>query len=308
MDISILIPVMNEEENIAPLYERLNEVLTKLNKVYEIIFIDDGSRDKTIPEIKKLNEKDKKVKLIQHRANFGKSNALENGFREATGKVIFTMDGDLQDDPREIPRFLEALNRYDIVSGWKFRRKDPITKTLPSKLANYVTRKATGVKIHDMNCGYKAYRSEVVKNLHLYGDMHRYIPALVSAQGYRVGEIRVVHHKRRFGKSKYGFMRLFRGLFDFVTIRFLTNYSKRPLHFFGGWGFLAGFIGALFEFIAILFKTIRGDPFLDHISLILSGFILIVIGFQLVSLGLLGEMMIKKDNKDGYEIRQKIGF
>ena len=308
MDISILIPVMNEEDNIAPLYARLNEVLSKLNKIYEIIFIDDGSKDKTVLEIKNLNEKDKKVKLIQHRTNFGKSNALENGFREATGDIVFTMDGDLQDDPREIPRFIGALKKYDVVSGWKFRRKDPITKTLPSKLANYVTRKATGVKIHDMNCGYKAYRSEVVKNLHLYGDMHRYVPALVSAQGYRVGEIRVVHHKRRFGKSKYGFMRLFRGLFDFLTIRFLTNYSKRPLHFFGGWGFFSGVIGALFELIAILFKTIRGDPFLDHISLILAGFILIVIGFQLVSLGLLGEMMIKKENKDGYEIRQKIGF
>jgi glycosyltransferase involved in cell wall biosynthesis len=308
MDISILIPVMNEEENISPLYIRLNEVLSKLNKKYEVIFIDDGSKDRTVLEIKKINEKDNKVKLIQHRKNFGKSNALENGFREATGKVIFTMDGDLQDDPREIPRFLEALNKYDVVSGWKFKRKDPITKTLPSKLANYVTRKATGVKIHDMNCGYKAYREEVVKNLHLYGEMHRYIPALVSAKGYRVGEIRVKHHKRKFGKSKYGFMRLFSGLFDFVTIRFLTNYSKKPLHFFGGLGLFAGFIGILFELIAILFKIIQGHSFLDHISLILSGFILIVIGFQLISLGLLGEMMIKKENKDGYEIRQKIGF
>jgi len=299
---------MNEEENISPLYIRLNEVLSKLNKKYEVIFIDDGSKDRTVLEIKKINEKDNKVKLIQHRKNFGKSNALENGFREATGKVIFTMDGDLQDDPREIPRFLEALNKYDVVSGWKFKRKDPITKTLPSKLANYVTRKATGVKIHDMNCGYKAYREEVVKNLHLYGEMHRYIPALVSAKGYRVGEIRVKHHKRKFGKSKYGFMRLFSGLFDFVTIRFLTNYSKKPLHFFGGLGLFAGFIGILFELIAILFKIIQGHSFLDHISLILSGFILIVIGFQLISLGLLGEMMIKKENKDGYEIRQKIGF
>jgi len=308
MDLSILIPVYNEERNIQLLYSKLIEVLSKLQKKYEIIFIDDGSTDKTSDEIKNLISKDKNVKLILHRKNFGKSNALNNGFKAVKGKIVITMDGDLQDDPREIPRFLEAINKYDVVSGWKIKRKDPVTKTLPSKLANYVTRKATGVKIHDMNCGYKAYKADVLKNLHLYGDMHRYIPALVSASGYKVGEIKVNHHKRLHGKSKYGFMRLFRGLFDFITIRFLTNYSNRPLHFFGGWGLFSGFFGIIFEIIALLFKLIRGDPFLDHIALIISGFILIVVGFQLISLGLLGEMIIKKENKDGFEIREKIGF
>jgi len=302
VDLSIIIPVYNEERNIILLHNKLLEVLSKLDKSYEILFIDDGSTDNTIKEIK--NIKDENIKLIEFRRNFGKSNALNVGFNKSEGKIIITMDGDLQDDPIEIPRFLEAIKRYDIVSGWKFKRNDPITKTLPSKLANYVTRKATGVKIHDMNCGFKAYKKEVTKNLNLYGDMHRYIPALVAAKGFKIGEIRVRHHKRKYGKSKYGFMRLFRGLFDFITIRFLTNYSNRPLHFFGGWGFLAGFIGALFELIALYLKIIQGDKFLNHISLILSGFILIVIGFQLISIGLLGEMIIKKEDKKYFEIKE----
>ena len=308
MDITILIPVYNEEKNVALLHTKLTEVLEKLTKKYEIIFIDDGSNDKTVPEIKILTEKDDKTKLIQFRGNFGKSNALNVGFKEAQGKVVFTMDGDLQDGPNEIPKFLEAIKKYDIVSGWKFKRHDPITKTIPSKLANYVTRKATGVKIHDMNCGFKAYRNEVTKNLELYGDMHRYVPALATAKGYRVGEIKVLHHPRKFGKSKYGFMRLFRGLFDFMTIRFLTNYSNRPLHFFGGWGILLGMIGFLAELYAVYLKIFKNQYFADHIGIIILGFMLITLGFQLVSTGLLGEMMIKRKEKDGYEVRRKIGF
>jgi glycosyltransferase involved in cell wall biosynthesis len=308
MDISVIIPVLNEERNILPLYRRLTEVLLKLKKKYEIIFIDDGSKDSTPGEIKKIIVENKKVKLIQFRKNFGKSNALNIGFKEAKGKFIFTMDGDLQDDPYEIPRFLEALNKYDLVVGWKFRRKDPITKTIPSKLANYTTSKYTRVNIHDMNCGFKGYRSEVAKSLNIYGDMHRYIPALASAKGFRVGEIKVRHHKRVHGKSKYGFMRLFSGLFDFITILFLTKYSNKPLHFFGRWGLLAGLLGALAELYAIYLKLIHGEPFLGHITLITLGFILFIIGFQLVSLGLLGEMIIKEKKSDGHEVKEKIGL
>ena len=267
VDLSIIIPVLNEEKNIAILHQRLIQVLEKLKKSYEIIFIDDGSTDKTISEITKLINKN--IKLIEFRRNFGKAYALDLGFKEAIGEIIFTMDGDLQDDPREIPRFLEAIKHYDLVSGWKFKRNDPITKTIPSKLANYVTRKATGVKIHDMNCGFKAYRSETAKSLKLYGDMHRYIPALATAKGFRVGEIRVKHHRRIHGKSKYGFMRLFRGLFDFITIKFLTNYSNRPLHFFGSLGLLSGSTGIIMELIALYLKIILNHSFLEHISLII---------------------------------------
>ena len=306
VDLSIIIPVLNEEKNIAILHQRLIHVLDNTKKSYEIIFIDDGSTDKTIPEIKKLIGEN--TKLIEFRRNFGKAYALDLGFKEARGEIIFTMDGDLQDDPREIPRFLEAIKHYDLISGWKFKRNDPITKTLPSKLANYVTRKATGVKIHDMNCGFKAYRSETAKSLKLYGDMHRYIPALVTAKGFKVGEIRVKHHKRIHGKSKYGFMRLFRGLFDFMTIKFLTNYSNRPLHFFGGWGLLSGSIGMIMELVALYLKLILGHSFLEHISLIIFGFVMMLIGLQLISLGLLGEMIIKKNDTKNYEVRKKSGF
>lgn len=306
VEISIVIPVLNEERNIAILHQRIIHVLNQLEKSYEIIFIDDGSTDRTISEIKKLINKN--TKLIEFRRNFGKAYALDLGFKEANGDIIFTMDGDLQDDPREIPRFLEAIKHYDLVSGWKFKRNDPITKTLPSKLANYITRKATGVKIHDMNCGFKAYRSETAKNLKLYGDMHRYIPALATAKGFRVGEIKVKHHKRIHGKSKYGFMRLFRGLFDFITIKFLTNYSNRPLHFFGSWGLLSGSIGVFMEFAALYLKLILGHSFLEHISLIIFGFVMMLMGLQLISLGLLGEMIIKKNDTKNYEVRKKSGF
>ena len=306
VDLSIIIPVLNEEKIIAILHQRLIQVLEKLKKSYEIIFIDDGSTDKTISEITKLINKN--IKLIEFRRNFGKAYALDLGFKEAIGEIIFTMDGDLQDDPREIPRFLEAIKHYDLVSGWKFKRNDPITKTIPSKLANYVTRKATGVKIHDMNCGFKAYRSETAKSLKLYGDMHRYIPALATAKGFRVGEIRVKHHRRIHGKSKYGFMRLFRGLFDFITIKFLTNYSNRPLHFFGSLGLLSGSTGIIMELIALYLKIILNHSFLEHISLIIFGFVMMLMGLQLISLGLLGEMIIKKNDTKNYEVRKKSGF
>jgi len=308
VDLSIIIPVMNEEKNILLLSTKLNEVLKKIDKTYEIIFIDDGSKDNTINEITKIINKDKKVRLIEFRKNFGKSYALSEGFKEAKGEFIITLDGDLQDDPIEIPRFLEAIKDYDLVSGWKFKRKDPLTKRVPSKLANYVTKKATGVKIHDMNCGYKIYRKELAKSLILYGDMHRYIPALASAKGFKIGEIKVRHHPRIHGKSKYGFMRLFRGLFDFITIRFLTNYSNRPLHFFGGLGISSGFIGGLVELYALYLKVFRGESFLSHISLIVFGFVMMLIGLQLISLGLLGEMIIKKDDGKKYEVRRKVGF
>ncbi len=308
VEISLVIPVLNEEKNIELLYNKLVEVLTNLKKDYEIIFVDDGSRDKTIKEIERLMDKNKQVKLIEFRRNFGKAYALDAGFKAAQGRIIITMDGDLQDDPREIPRFLEAIKKYDVVSGWKFRRKDPLTKKVPSKLANYVTRKATNVKIHDMNCGFKAFRAEAAKSLSLYGEMHRYIPALASAKGFKVGEIKVTHHARKYGKSKYGFMRLFRGLFDFITINFLTNYSNRPLHFFGGWGLFSGFIGVLLEVYALILKIFLNESFLDHISLIVFGFVMMLIGLQLISLGLLGEMIIKKNDGRNYEIRRNIGF
>ncbi len=308
VDLSIVIPVYNEEKNIPILYNKLNEVIQSLKLSYEIVFADDGSKDNTIRNIEALQDKDNKVKLIQFRKNFGKSYALYEGFKNATGKIIITMDGDLQDDPNEIPRFLEAIKNYDVVVGWKFRRKDPLTKTIPSKIANYTNRKATKLSIHDMNCGFKAYKSEAAKSLKLYGDMHRYIPALLAEKGFKVGEIKITHHKRKYGKSKYGFGRLSRGLFDFMTIRFLTNYSNRPLHFFGGIGIALGTIGFLMELYALYLKVFLGELFLTHISLIIFGFILILMGLQLISIGLLGEMIVKNNNVTNYEVKRKIGF
>lgn len=228
--LSIIIPVYNEAENVKTLYAKIMENIKGYD--YEIIFIDDGSKDYTFNELKYLNSKDKNVKVIQFEKNFGKAAALSTGFKEATGDIIFTMDGDLQDDPKEIPKFIAKLNEgYDLVSGWKFRRKDPLSKTIPSKFFNWLTAKTTGVKIHDSNCGFKAYKKEVAKSINIYGELHRYIPALAHWKGFKVGEVKVEHHPRLYGRSKYGFERLLRGFLDLMTIKALMSYSK-TLHLF----------------------------------------------------------------------------
>ena len=293
--ISIVIPVMDEQDNVTELYNQLKPVLSKTGE-YEILFIDDGSRDETAKRIKEI--KDKNVRLIQFQRNFGKAAALSCGFKESKGDIIVTMDGDLQDDPKEIPRFIEKLKEYDVVSGWKFKRHDPITKTMPSKFFNWLTKKITGVKIHDSNCGFKAYRKYVVENLDIYGELHRYIPALAHRKGYSIGEIKVEHHARKHGKSKYGAGRLLKGFLDLITVEFLIKYTKRPLHFFGSIGIISGGFGFLIclYLVNLWIQSVRiGDR-----PLLMLGILLIIMGVQFIAIGLMGELMVSLNKTDNY--------
>ncbi len=307
-DISVVIPVLNEEENLAELVAILHEVLSGLGQDYEIIFIDDGSTDKSFAVLEKLHTQDARVKVVQFRRNFGKAAALSAGFDEAQGDVIITMDADLQDDPREIPRFLAEIEKgYDLVSGWKFPRRDPLTKTLPSQLFNFATRLTTGVRIHDFNCGFKAYRREVVAELQIYGELYRYIPAMAHQQGFRVGEIKVKHHPRRFGSSKYGLSRFARGFFDLITILFLMRYDRRPLHIFGWFGLLS-FIGGLIINVYLTVLWFIGERPIGDRPLLMLGVLLVILGAQFISLGLIAEMVTRgfASHISQYSIRKKL--
>jgi len=298
-DLSIIIPACNEEENLVELYKRLRSVLSKLDLKYEVIFVDDGSSDNTFSKIKSIQ--DNRIRLIRFQRNYGKAAALSCGFRKSRGEFVITMDGDLQDDPKEIPRFLEKLKEFDMVSGWKSKRRDPISKQLPSKIFNSLTRCITGVKINDFNCGYKGYRSDVVKNISLYGELHRYIPVLAYWKGYTIGEIDVEHHPRVHGKSKYGFERLLRGFLDLITVMFLMLYKKKPLHIFGGIGLILGFVGLLISgYLLVLWST--GMKIGDR-PLLMLGILLSVIGVQFVSIGLIGELITNYTNNDDYIIK-----
>lgn len=299
LDLSIIIPVHNEEGSIRELYKKLYSTLSLMEKTYEIIFIDDGSTDNTFEKIKSI--KDCKVKVVRFQRNYGKAAALSCGFKKSRGDIVITLDGDLQDDPKEIPRFIEELKNYDMVSGWKSKRYDPISKTLPSRFFNWLTRFITGVKINDFNCGYKAYNNYVVKNINLYGEFHRYIPALAYWRGYSVGEIEVEHHPRIYGESKYGIERLLKGFLDLITVTFLMMYKKRPLHMFGGIGFLLGFSG-VFISIYLMFLWLIGERIGDR-PLLMLGILLTVIGAQFVSLGLIGELITNSRNNDDYIIK-----
>ncbi len=297
--LSIIIPVHNEKENILRLYGKLYNTLSGIGETYEIIFIDDGSTDRTFEEIK--NIKDSKVKVVSFQRNYGKAAALSCGFKKAKGDIVITLDGDLQDDPKEIPRFIEALKKYDMVSGWKIKRQDPISKTLPSRGFNWLTRVITGVKINDFNCGYKAYNNYVVKNISLYGELHRYIPALAYWRGYTVGEIEVEHHPRVHGESKYGTERLLKGFLDLITVTFLAMYKKRPLHIFGGIGILLGSFGAIISlYMMILWAT---GLKIGYRPLLMLGILLTITGAQFISLGLIGEMITNSRNNDDYLIK-----
>lgn len=303
--VSIVVPLYNEEESLRELTQKIVGVMTGMKSSYEIIFVDDGSTDGSFRVLKELHAKNRAIKVIRFRRNFGKSAALSVGFREARGKFVVTMDADLQDDPEEIPGLLQALDdRYDLISGWKKKRYDPITKTIPSRFFNFVTRVMTGIPIHDFNCGLKAYRGEVVKELNVYGELHRYIPVLAHYAGYRVGEKVVQHHPRKYGHTKFGISRFFRGFFDLLTVLFTTRYIRRPLHLFGVWGLIAFLIGAAID-IYLSIEWAMGTTSLSNRPLFLVGFLFIIIGIQFVSIGLLGEMISRQQRPDeGYSIRE----
>ena len=304
-ELSIIIPLFNEEKSISSLYRELKSTLKSFGKSYEIIFIDDGSSDNSWTVLEKLHGKDKDIKGIQFRKNSGKAAALSAGFKYAQGKVIVTMDADLQDDSGEIPKFIKKLDEgYDLVSGWRFERQDPISKTLPSKIFNYLTSRLTRIRIHDFNCGFKACRKEVIKDIELYGELHRYIPVLAHWKGYKVGEMKVKHHPRAHGKSKYGMVRLFRGFTDLLTVTFLTRYMKKPLHLFGAVGLLLFLLGFMVNVYFVVLWLLGWGIWLR--PLLLLGVLLMLIGFQVVSTGLIGEIIVSTRGKadDEYSIKR----
>jgi glycosyltransferase involved in cell wall biosynthesis len=291
-DLSFVVPFMNEEETLRPLFEGIRDAIAPLNRSFEVVFVDDGSTDKSAEVAEGLAaEHPGLVKLIALRGNFGKSAALAAGFHEVNGDVVFTMDADLQDDPKEIPRFLEELEKgFDLVSGYKRKRHDPITKVLPSRVFNAIVRTITGTHLHDVNCGFKAYRRVVIENVRLYGELHRFVPILAHARRFRIGEIPVQHHPRRHGVSKFGGGRFFRGLMDLLTVYFIMRYERRPAHFFGGVGTLCSLSGvAICTYLAVLW--FQGEA-IGHRPLLSLGILLIVVGVQFLATGLIGELLV----------------
>jgi glycosyltransferase involved in cell wall biosynthesis len=292
-DLSVVIPFYNESGNILSLTENLNSVLSKLNLTYEVICIDDGSTDSTIDELKKAVDRFSSFKLIKLRRNFGQTNALQAGFDNAGGEIIITMDGDGQNDPKDIPMLLDKLNEgYDVISGWRKNRRDPFfTKILPSRLANSLIGFVTGVKLHDYGCTLKAYRREILEDINLYGEQHRYIPALAKMYGAKITEAEVTHHPRVHGSSSYGLGRIPKVFFDLIMLKFLLSYSTRPMQIFGFLGvltFLLGFIISIYLSILKFF----GEPLAQR-PLLLLGVLLIFIGIQFISMGILGELVIR---------------
>jgi glycosyltransferase involved in cell wall biosynthesis len=295
--LSVVIPVYNEEDNVIPLFKEVDANASKLvrqKKIsgFEVIYISDGSKDKTNKNLELLKKQFKsKVKIILFRRRFGKAEAYKAGFSACKGDLIFTMDGDLQDNPNDMRSFVDKIEQgYDLVVGWKYFRKDPITKRLPSKLFNAILRSFTGLKLHDMDCGYRLMTREVLKHLDFYEGLYRYIPVFASSKGFKITEVKVHHRKRKYGKSKYGFSRLFKGFFDLITVRFLFSYQKRPLHFFGGLGALFFTIGFLIGLYLTYVKLVLGE-LIGNRPLLTLGVFLMIIGVQLVIFGLLGEMI-----------------
>ncbi|MBD3310497.1 glycosyltransferase [Candidatus Woesearchaeota archaeon] len=307
-ELSIVIPAYNEQDNVIPLYGELKKVLESLGKSFEIIFVDDGSTDRTLQNIKELHEKDERVKALSFSKNFQKAAALSAGFDNAKGRVIITMDADLQDDSNEIPGFLAKLEQgYDLVVGWKHKRKDSFAKKIPSRIFNLLIRLFTGTRVHDCDCNFRAIREEAVKDLNIYGGLYRYIPVLVKNKGHKVGEIKVNHRPRKHGKSKYGFNRLFKGAFDLVTIKFLTSYNNRPLHLFGGLGAMMSLAGIAIGAYLSVIRLYYGEP-IGGRPLLLLGVLLILMGTQLISMGLIGEMIANtyQRTEHKYVIRERL--
>ena len=305
MKLSIVIPAYNEKESIPELLERIREAVQTITDDYEIIIVDDGSNDGTFDTLKRLKTTYPQLKAVRFRRNYGKSAALAEGFDRATGDIVITMDADLQDDPAEIPNLIKKLEAgYDLVSGWKKRRHDPLSKTIPSRIFNFVTAKLTGIPLHDFNCGLKAYRKEVIKSIEVYGELHRFLPVLAVWQGFKVTEIPVKHHPRKYGKTKFGISRFTNGFFDLLTVMFITRFRKKPLHFFGFLGLLSTFIGTgILLYLTILWFQGYG---IGRRPLLFLGVLLVIVGVQFFSLGLIGEMLAHNTKKDdSYSIKEK---
>jgi glycosyltransferase involved in cell wall biosynthesis len=312
--LSIIIPIYNEAKNIPLIYHRIVEVMADAGKSYqnsyEILFIDDGSTDDSFEICLKITDDDPRVRAVQFRRNFGKTAALQAGFSLSRGAYVVTIDGDMQEDPADMFKFLDLIDQgYDMVSGWRKNRNDPLAKTVPSKIFNWFVSRITRISLHDFNCGFKAYRREVIKEIKLYGDLHRFIPVLVYQRGFRITELAINHQRRKFGNSKFGAKRLYKGYLDFIQVLFLANFLQFPLRLFGAIGTILGFLGALILlYLTILwFDGIR--PIGDR-PLMTLGVLLILMGVQLYSTGLIGEIL-RKDHfiaDEEYAIRKTAGF
>lgn len=310
VQVSVVIPFLNENESLRELVNKIRDTLLPLQISHEILLIDDGSTDGGTETAEQLASSIEEVKFICFMRNFGKASALSAGFSRSVGDIVVTMDADLQDDPMEIPRFMEEISKgKDVVSGWKKKRHDPLDKTLPSKVFNRLANWLFKTEIHDINCGFKAYTREAVESLKLYGELHRFTPALLNALGFRIGEIEVLHHPREFGQSKYGAKRFIKGILDLLTVKFVTQYSARPLHFFALAGLPILLLGSAIIFYLSVLWLMGLGPIGDR-PLLLIGILMVVTGTQLVGVGLLAELIqsnsINEDDK--YVVRRTVGF
>lgn len=313
--LSVVLPIYNEEQSIPRLLPELMPVLEGLNKPFEVICVDDGSRDNSFAELKKLKAADDRVRIVRFRRNFGQTAAFAAGFERARGSVVITMDADLQNDPADIPLLLNKIEEgYDVVSGWRVERwregiKSFITRKIPSATANWLISTSTGVHLHDYGCSLKAYRNEVVKGINLYGDMHRFIPAIASWFGVTIAEVPVTYRSRQFGASKYGAGRIFRVLLDLMTVRFLLSYATRPIRIFGMWGLLSLMAGVLLGIYLTVIKFLYQASLTDRPMLLLA-ILLVMIGIQLISMGLISEMVVRTyheaQNKPIYTVREEL--
>ncbi|NJD55287.1 MAG: glycosyltransferase family 2 protein [Nitrospirae bacterium] len=311
MTVSVVIPLYNEEENVLELHARLKAVLDTIGSDYEILFIDDGSNDGTLALLQDIQSQDNRVVVLSLRRNFGQTAAFAAGFDYSRGDIIVTMDGDLQNDPHDIPKLVEMMKDNDLVSGWRKKRKDPfISRRLPSIMANWLISKVTGVALHDYGCSLKAYKRDVIKNLKLYGEMHRFIPAVASWYGVRIAEVETTHHPRLRGKSKYGISRTVKVVLDLITVKFLQSFSTKPLQFFGPIGLLSGALGFFISLYLAMGKLFMGRE-IGGRPLLLLGALLIIVGIQFIGMGLLGEMMVRvyheTQKKPIYVIKKVIG-
>lgn len=303
---SIIIPVKDEAESLLILHKELSSAVRKLGSSYEIIFIDDGSRDESISVLRKLQKTDRHVSIIEFRGNFGKSLALNAGIQKARFVRTILLDGDLQDNPWEIPKLVKKLDEgYDLVAGWRKKRNDPISKKISSFLFNHGTVLISGIKLHDFNCGLKAMDTNLAKSLHLHGELHRFIPVLAAKQKYRVAEVEVIHRPRKYGSSKFGFGRSWRGMLDLLTIVFISDYSLKPAHFFGRIGLLFLVIGIIMDGYVTFLKITTGST-QDRIPLLLAGILFILLGVQLLSTGLIAEMISHYFARNDHDATSKL--
>ena len=319
LDISLVVPVYNEEESLEELYRWIQQVMERHGFRYELLFVDDGSNDRSWDIIIKLVSQNTVVRGIRLSRNYGKSAALSVGFDHAVGNIIFTMDADLQDDPEEIPHMYEMMvkGKYDLLSGWKKKRRDPITKTIPSKFFNWTTRLISGIKLHDFNCGFKAYRSDVVKQISIYGEMHRYIPVIAKWSGFNhIAEKPVKHHPRKYGVTKFGVERFIRGFLDLLSITFVSKFKKRPMHFFGTFGILS-FLGGFAITMYIIGQKLYYQWWLHQVPprdvvdqpLFFLALVALVVGVQLFLAGFISELITQSSSQSrDYLLREKVGF